>query len=129
MPYLCGTKTTINVIMMKLKPLFIAAALLLATAAFGQKSKVPVWLNLSAGGNIADCYDNGTYPFKYLGGEALLFRLLRQRADDVVGLVAFHAVDGDVEGLDESYYIRYRLAQVVGHLLAVGLVFAVFLLS
>lgn len=53
--------------MMKLKPLLIATVLLMATAAFGQKSKVPVWLNLSAGGNIADCYDNGTYPYKYLG--------------------------------------------------------------
>lgn len=31
------------------------------------KSKVPIWLNLSAGGNIVDCYDNGTIPYKYLG--------------------------------------------------------------
>ena len=65
----------------------------------------------------------------HIGGEALLFRLFRQGADDVVGLVAFHAVDGDVEGLDEPYYIRYGVAEVVGHLLAVGLVFAVFGLS
>ena len=32
-----------------------------------RKSNVPVWLNLSVGGNIADCYDNGTIPFRYLG--------------------------------------------------------------
>ena len=32
-----------------------------------RKSKVPIWLNLSAGGNIADCYDNGTIPFSYMG--------------------------------------------------------------
>ena len=32
-----------------------------------RKSKMPIWLNLSAGGNIADCYDNGTLPFRYLG--------------------------------------------------------------
>ena len=32
-----------------------------------RKSKVPIWLNLTAGGNIADCYDNGTIPFRYLG--------------------------------------------------------------
>lgn len=32
-----------------------------------RKSKVPIWLNLSVGGNIADCYDNGTIPFRYLG--------------------------------------------------------------
>ncbi len=31
------------------------------------KSRVPVWLNLSAGGTIADCYDNGTIPYSYLG--------------------------------------------------------------
>ena len=33
-----------------------------------RKSKVPVWLNLSLGGNLVDCYDNGTIPFKYWGG-------------------------------------------------------------
>lgn len=32
-----------------------------------RKSKVPIWLNLSVGGNIADCYDKGTMPFNYLG--------------------------------------------------------------
>lgn len=52
---------------MKYKPLFLAVVLLLATPIFAQKSKVPIWLNLSAGGNIADCYDNGTLPYKYLG--------------------------------------------------------------
>ena len=52
---------------MKIKSLFFAVALLLAIPSFAQKSKVPIWLNLSAGGNIADCYDNGTIPFKYLG--------------------------------------------------------------
>lgn len=32
-----------------------------------RKSRVPLWLNLSAGGNIIHCYDNGTIPFPYLG--------------------------------------------------------------
>lgn len=32
-----------------------------------RKSKVPIWLNLSAGLNLADCYDNGTIPFRYMG--------------------------------------------------------------
>lgn len=32
-----------------------------------RKSKVPIWLNWSAGANIADCYDNGTIPFRYMG--------------------------------------------------------------
>ena len=45
---------------------------------------------------------------------------------NIVGLVAFHPVNRDVEGLDEPYNIRYGLAQVVGHLFAVGFVFAVF---
>ena len=29
------------------------------------KSKVPLWLNMSVGVNEANCYDNGTIPFKY----------------------------------------------------------------
>lgn len=32
-----------------------------------QKSKAPIWLNLSVGGNFADCYDKGTIPFRYTG--------------------------------------------------------------
>ena len=73
---------------MKFKLLSLLGLLLMATQAFAQlegnsgsilvasegsqyrqvyKSRVPVWLNLSAGGTIADCYDNGTIPFSYLG--------------------------------------------------------------
>ena len=62
----------------------------------------------------------------HIGCKTLLFSLFRQRPDHIVGFVAFHAVNRDVESLDEPYYIRYGLAEVVGHLLAVGLVFAVF---
>lgn len=32
-----------------------------------RKSKVPIWLNMGVGLNVADCYDNGTIPFRYLG--------------------------------------------------------------
>lgn len=32
-----------------------------------RKSKAPVWLDFSLGGNIANCYDNGTIPFNYTG--------------------------------------------------------------
>ena len=32
-----------------------------------RKSKVPIWLNAGVGLNGADCYDNGTIPFRYLG--------------------------------------------------------------
>lgn len=59
--------------MMKSKLFFFIGLLMMTSQAFAQepqpvrKSKVPVWLNLSAGGNIADCYDNGTIPFRYLG--------------------------------------------------------------
>ena len=73
---------------MKTKLLSLFGLLLMATQAFAQlegnsgsilvasdetqyrqvyKSRVPVWLNLSAGGTIADCYDNGTIPYSYLG--------------------------------------------------------------
>ena len=31
------------------------------------QTRVPVWLDLSAGLNVADCYDNGTVPFSYMG--------------------------------------------------------------
>ena len=31
------------------------------------KSKVPIYLNMGAGLNVVDCYDNGTIPFSYLG--------------------------------------------------------------
>ena len=73
---------------MKIKLLSLLGFLLMATQAFAQlegnsgsilsasdetqyrqvyKSRVPVWLNLSVGGTIADCYDNGTIPYSYLG--------------------------------------------------------------
>ena len=32
-----------------------------------RKSKVPIWLNMSMGLNVANCYDNGTIPFSYPG--------------------------------------------------------------
>ena len=41
--------------------------------------------------------------------------LLRDRADDVVGLVALHLVDRDPEGLDDLADLRELVAQVVGH--------------
>ena len=62
----------------------------------------------------------------HIGCKSLLFSLFRQSSNHIVGFVAFHAVNRNVESLDEPYYIRYGLAEVVGHLFAVGLVFAVF---
>ena len=65
---------------MKFKPILLTAILLMATQAFAQnsetpdtfpqpvhKSKVPIWLNMGVGLNVADCYDIGTIPFSYLG--------------------------------------------------------------
>ena len=62
---------------MKFKHILFSVILLLTTNAFPQntdelpqsirKNKVPIWLDLSVGGNIADCYDNGTIPFRYSG--------------------------------------------------------------
>ncbi len=63
----------------KLSSKFIVVALLMATQTFAQtteenvtpqivhKSKVPIWLNMGVGLDVADCYDNGTAPFRYLG--------------------------------------------------------------
>ena len=48
------------------KHLLLAVLFLITAQGFAQ-SRVPVWLNLSAGGNVADCYDNGTVPFSYYG--------------------------------------------------------------
>ena len=68
-----------NTYIMKTKPILLTVILLLATQAFAQttdendtpwpvhKSKVPIWLNMGVGLNVADCYDNGTIPFSYLG--------------------------------------------------------------
>lgn len=75
---------------MRFYPLFVTVALLIATPSFAQiigkhgtkedntnetsvspqtfhKSKVPLWLDLSVGLNIVNCYDIGTIPFDYIG--------------------------------------------------------------
>lgn len=61
---------------MKLKPLFLAVALLLATQAFSQeneeqqpvrKTPVSVWLNGGVGVGIADAYDKGVAPMSMWG--------------------------------------------------------------
>ena len=60
---------------MKLKPIILSAILLMATHALAQpvqKSKVPIWLNLGVGANVADCFDKGTVPYSYLGAGANL---------------------------------------------------------
>lgn len=61
---------------MKLKPLFLAVAMLLATQAFSQeneeqqterKTPVSVWLNGGVGVGIADAYDKGVAPMSMWG--------------------------------------------------------------
>lgn len=61
---------------MKLKPLFLAVAMLLATQAFSQeneeqqterKTPVSVWLNGGVGVGIADAYDKGIAPMSMWG--------------------------------------------------------------
>lgn len=63
---------------MKFKSLILAGVLLLAAngmaqapsnggAYYPKQTRVPVWLDLSAGLNAVDCYDAGTVPFKYMG--------------------------------------------------------------
>ena len=62
----------------------------------------------------------------HVGDKALLFGFFRQGSDNIIGFVAFYAIDRDVEGLDEPDDVWYSLAEVVRHLLAVGFVVAVF---
>ena len=60
---------------MKTKHIILSIILLMATTASAQTpktGKAASWLNASAGFNIADCYDNGTIPFAYLGKGANL---------------------------------------------------------
>ena len=62
---------------MKLKPLLLAAILLMATQGFAQdsetqtqpvhKSKVPVWLNAGVGLGFANAYDAGIAPMSLFG--------------------------------------------------------------
>ena len=71
--------------MMKHKPICFVLALLMAVPVFAQnigdtligmplsalydplKSKVPIWLDFSAGASFAESYDKGTIPFRYKG--------------------------------------------------------------
>ena len=55
--------------------------------------------------------------------------LLRDRADDVVGLESGHLVDRDAQRLDDLADLRELVAQVVGHLHARALVLGVLLVS
>ncbi len=70
---------------MKFKTLLLAGALLTAASGMAQtpakavaapqepfnyslkRARVPVWLDVAAGINVADCYDVGTVPFRYSG--------------------------------------------------------------
>ncbi len=63
---------------MKFKSLILAGALLISINSMAQapsngrayypkQTRVPIWLDLSAGLNAVDCYDAGTVPFKYMG--------------------------------------------------------------
>ena len=74
--YLCDTKTSNLGFLMRLKPLFLAVALLIVTYGFAQTSsertpfkngKMAVWLNTSMGLNVIDCSDQGASPLQYIG--------------------------------------------------------------
>lgn len=72
---------------MSCKHFFLLAIILMTAKAFAQtpliisqefqsqkpqlynpwQNKVPIWLDFSAGANLADCYDKGTVPFRYKG--------------------------------------------------------------
>lgn len=63
---------------MKFKSLILVGALLMAASGMAQapsnskgyypkQTRVPIWIDLSAGLNAVDCYDVSTVPFKYMG--------------------------------------------------------------
>ena len=57
--------------------------------------------------------------------DVLLFGLCHRRTDQVVGLVAVHHQDGDIERLDQLVNARHLLRQVIRHLVARAFVLAV----
>ena len=79
-----------------------------------RKSSVPIWLDLSLGGIIADCYDNGTIPYSYLGVGGILGMGLTiewQRCHiqtELRGYADLLAVDGFALGFDSRTEFLYR---------------------
>ena len=71
---------------------------------FFRKSDVPIWLGLSMGGNLADCYDNGTQPYKYwgLGGNLGLGFTMEWRRCRIRNELRFlaHLLEGDGYSFD-----------------------------
>ena len=126
--YLCRTKSTQHVIKMKFKPFIVAAILLIAAQTFAQnsekldtlplpvhKSKVPIWLNMGMGLNVADCYDNGTIPFNYLGvganlnlGATIEWRRCHVQAEARLFGNMFTSFDGYSFDIDSRSEFLYR---------------------
>ena len=65
----------------------------------------------------------------HIGEESLLFGLMRNCADDVVGLEAFHFIDGDAVGFEDALDVGDCDEDALGRLLAVGLVGLVVLVT
>ena len=125
----------LTILTMKIKLLSLLGLLLMATQAFAQregnsgsilvasdetqyrqiyKSRVPVWLNLSAGGTIADCYDNGTIPYSYLGiggnfglGATVEWRRCHIQSEGRLSNTLL-AVSGNAIGIDSKTEFLYR---------------------
>ena len=122
-------------LLMRFKLLSLLGLFLMATQAFAQlegnsgsilvasdetqyrqvyKSRVPVWLNLSAGGTIADCYDNGTIPYSYLGiggnlglGATVEWRRCHIQSEGRLSNTLL-AVSGNAIGIDSKTEFLYR---------------------
>ena len=125
----------LTILTMKIKLLSLLGLLLMATQAFAQregnsgsilvasdetqyrqiyKSRVPVWLNLFAGGTIADCYDNGTIPYSYLGiggnfglGATVEWRRCHIQSEGRLSNTLL-AVSGNAIGIDSKTEFLYR---------------------
>lgn len=114
---------------MKFKLIFLTVAFMMATHVFGQnpdneadklyrqvyKSKVPIWLNLNAGLNVSNCYDNGTVPFSYRGlganlrlGATIEWRRCHVQTESMLLYGAFGNLNGTAIDIDSRTEFLYR---------------------
>lgn len=94
------------------------------------KSEVPIWLNMGIGLNVADCYDKGTAPFRYLGvganlnlGATVEWHRCHVQADARMFynmLMSFSGYSLDIDGRIEFLYCLHDSKHNRFHLWAGG---------
>ena len=80
-----------------------------------RKSKVPIWINMSTGLNISNCYDNGTVPYSYLGvggnfrlGATIEWRRCHVQTETMLLGGMFFDLNGYVIDLESRTEFLYR---------------------